>query len=368
MDALRCQFFGLTVEALLTRLRIAVIVVDQDAIVRWVNSAFCDMFATTASHVVDASVTRLLTPSSRAAFAAAFAGRKAGESTPYELATLRPDGTTLHVTVLPSPIYDDAGRFLGGFAVVNDRSRAQGERHRALVRTVQALATTIERRDAYTAGHQRQVANLSVEIGRRLQLDGERLEGLYLGALVHDVGKVAVPAELLTKPTALSEAERSIMRSHASIGQDILEGVALPWPIAAMVGQHHEHLDGSGYPLGLKGDEIIQEARIIAAADVLEAMSSTAPIAAPCSSRPRSASWQSDGVRSSTPSWLTPASRSRKSIRMMRLSYGRRSSATPSSRTWPPAAAPTRPTTTGTDAAPTPSSLAQVMRLWAGGE
>ena len=277
MDALRCQFFGLTVEALLTRLRIAVIVVDQDAIVRWVNSAFCDMFATTASHVVDASVTRLLTPSSRAAFAAAFAGRKAGESTPYELATLRPDGTTLHVTVLPSPIYDDAGRFLGGFAVVNDRSRAQGERHRALVRTVQALATTIERRDAYTAGHQRQVANLSVEIGRRLQLDGERLEGLYLGALVHDVGKVAVPAELLTKPTALSEAERSIMRSHASIGQDILEGVALPWPIAAMVGQHHEHLDGSGYPLGLKGDEIIQEARIIAVADVLEAMSEHRP-------------------------------------------------------------------------------------------
>jgi PAS domain S-box-containing protein len=406
MEALRTQFLGLTIEALITQLRIGVIVVDEDAIVRLVNPALCDLLATTANYIVGTPVTGLLTPSSRAAFESAFSRRKAGDSAPYELAALRPDGTTVHVSVLPSPIYDDAGRFLGSFAVVNDRSdvkqlkeqlsianqivensgtivyrarltsdfpieyvsrnvkrcgfryrdlaegrtrladivmpedyprviaelerhiasgnqaltqryrvktasgqvrwvedrvtvrmsdagggrylegvltdvtiqvQAEEGRHQTLVQTVQSLARTVEKRDAYTAGHQRQVANLSVEIGRRLRLDGERLEGLYLGALVHDVGKVAVPAELLTKPTALSEAEFGVLRSHPVIGQDILEGVTLPWPIAAMVGQHHEYLDGSGYPLGLKGDEIIQEARIIAVADVLEAMSEHRP-------------------------------------------------------------------------------------------
>ncbi|OIQ68517.1 cyclic di-GMP phosphodiesterase response regulator RpfG [mine drainage metagenome] len=153
-----------------------------------------------------------------------------------------------------------------------------GERLKeALIGTIGAVSFTVEKRDPYTAGHQRRVTELCVAMGRELGLTEDGLEGLRLGATIHDIGKIAVPAEILSRPGKLSVLEFEIIKSHPQVGYDIFRDVKLPWPIKDMIFQHHERIDGSGYPQGLKGDEIIFEARILAVADVVEAMSSHRP-------------------------------------------------------------------------------------------
>jgi putative nucleotidyltransferase with HDIG domain len=142
---------------------------------------------------------------------------------------------------------------------------------------VTAIARTLEMRDPYTAGHQQRVTALAVSIGRRMRLRDELLEGLYFGASIHDIGKISVPAEILTKPGTLSELEFMLIQQHVMSGFEIVKGIEFPWPVAEMIAQHHERLDGSGYPRGLKAEEIILEARIIAVADVFEVMSTHRP-------------------------------------------------------------------------------------------
>jgi len=148
---------------------------------------------------------------------------------------------------------------------------------RALSQTVEALAAAAEVRDPYTAGHQRRVTELAVEIAERLGLDEKRIEGLRVASLMHDIGKLAIPAETLSKPSRLTETEYRLIQDHPQTARNILKTVEFPWPIPEIVMQHHERLDGSGYPNGLKGDEILLEARILAVADVVEAMSSHRP-------------------------------------------------------------------------------------------
>jgi len=143
--------------------------------------------------------------------------------------------------------------------------------------TVRALASTLEQRDPYTAGHQDRVANLACAIARELGLPEDRIEVLRLAAFVHDIGKIGVPADLLTKPGALTAIEMSLIKVHCQAGFEILNTIDFPWPLAEMVLQHHERVNGSGYPLGLKGPMIRLEARIMAVADVVEAMSSHRP-------------------------------------------------------------------------------------------
>ena len=146
-----------------------------------------------------------------------------------------------------------------------------------LTATVSALAYAVEMRDPYTAGHQRRVANLACAIGGILDLPEEELDGLRLAALVHDVGKMRVPTDILTNPGKLTDAEFSIIKTHSQVGYDVLKGVDFVRPVAAIVHQHHERADGSGYPLQLSGDEILLEARILAVADVIEAIASHRP-------------------------------------------------------------------------------------------
>ena len=147
----------------------------------------------------------------------------------------------------------------------------------ALIQTIHAVSAIASRSDRHTALHQEQVAALAARIGQRLGLDAHQLEGLYLGALVHDIGKIAVPAELISKPGRLSPEEFALVKTHAQAGVDMLRNVNLPWPIQAIIGQHHERLDGSGYPLGLAGEAIAIEARICAVADVFEAICQPRP-------------------------------------------------------------------------------------------
>jgi putative nucleotidyltransferase with HDIG domain len=142
----------------------------------------------------------------------------------------------------------------------------------ALTDTIRAVSLTVEKRDPYTAGHQNRVAELCVAIARKLGVPEDRIEGLRLGALIHDIGKISIPSEILNRPGGLSEVEFQLIRSHPQVGYDIVKDVRFPWPVAQMILQHHERLDGSGYPQGLKHEEIILEARILAVADTVEAM------------------------------------------------------------------------------------------------
>lgn len=146
-----------------------------------------------------------------------------------------------------------------------------------MISIVDTISLMVELRDPYTAGHERRVAHLAVAIGRELGLDAERLRGLQMAGAVHDVGKLSVPGDLLVKPTRLSPIEYEMVKTHAQNGYEVLKNIDSPWPIAEVARQHHERLDGSGYPRGLKGEEIILEACILAVADAVEAMSSHRP-------------------------------------------------------------------------------------------
>ncbi len=138
--------------------------------------------------------------------------------------------------------------------------------------TIQAIFKTMESRDAYTAGHQKQVALIAAAIAEELGLSADDIQSIYLAGLVHDIGKIAIPSEILTKPSRLTHIEMQLVQQHAQIGYEILKDVPFPWPIAEMVHQHHERMDGSGYPQKLSGDEICIGARILAVADTIESM------------------------------------------------------------------------------------------------
>ncbi len=148
---------------------------------------------------------------------------------------------------------------------------------KALEGIVQAMAVTVEMRDPYTAGHQRRVAKLAGMIAREMGLTRDQINGVELAGLIHDLGKIKVPAEILTHPSNLSEAEFNIIKTHPAAGYDILKNIDFPWPVAAAVLQHHERIDGSGYPDGITGEDIIIEAKILAVADVVEAIASHRP-------------------------------------------------------------------------------------------
>ncbi len=168
------------------------------------------------------------------------------------------------------------------YGILSQRTRTAHESDlqtlaRSLDATVESLAHTVELRDPYTAGHQRRVAEIAVGLAGELGLSPDRIKGLRLAASIHDIGKISIPAEILAKPSRLSPMEFELIKGHAEAGYELLQGIAFPWPIAEMIRQHHERLDGSGYPRGLKGDEILLEARIMAVADVLEAMASHRP-------------------------------------------------------------------------------------------
>jgi putative nucleotidyltransferase with HDIG domain len=143
--------------------------------------------------------------------------------------------------------------------------------------TVETMASIVETRDPYTAGHQKGVAQLAGAIAAEMSLDADRLQGLRVAGLLHDIGKILVPAEILSKPGKLSETEFNLIKAHSQAGADILGKINFPWPVAQIVLQHHERLDGSGYPQGLAAKGILLEARILAVADVMEAMASHRP-------------------------------------------------------------------------------------------
>jgi len=148
---------------------------------------------------------------------------------------------------------------------------------KAMEGIVQAVALTVEKKDLYTAGHQQRVAELARAIGEDLNLADDQLRGTYLAGVIHDLGKIGLPVEILSKPGKLTSIELAMIKGHPQDGYEILKDIEFPWPIADIVLQHHERMNGSGYPHGLKGDKILREARILAVADAVEAMAADRP-------------------------------------------------------------------------------------------
>jgi PAS domain S-box-containing protein/putative nucleotidyltransferase with HDIG domain len=188
------------------------------------------------------------------------------------------------LTVKAFPVDDDASTAV---IILNDvtkqkeaektLSKSVKKLQKALNGTIQAITMIAERRDPYTAGHQKRVADFAQAISREMGLSEDQIEGIRLSGLVHDVGKMAVPAEILSKPGILDDEEFALIKKHPRVGYDILKGIEFPWPIAEIVLQHHERMNGSGYPRGLSGEEILIEARILCVSDVVEAMVSHRP-------------------------------------------------------------------------------------------
>jgi putative nucleotidyltransferase with HDIG domain len=194
------------------------------------------------------------------------------------------DAFDSHELTFLSELADDLAYGVGTLRMRQERTASQSAHRRGeqalrdtLTGTIEALALALEKRDPYTSGHQRRVGLLAAAIGRELGMSDDRIEGLRLGGLIHDIGKIAVPSEILNRPGRLSEAEFVLVKNHSLVGYEIVKDIAFPWPVAQMVLQHHERLDGSGYPAGARAADMILEARILAVADVVEAINSHRP-------------------------------------------------------------------------------------------
>jgi PAS domain S-box-containing protein len=207
------------------------------------------------------------------------------KSVVFDFRILRRDGITIHIGAnVARATHRGRPAMIGMLQDISDKKRAEDEilRHveelkSAFMSTVEVATIISEMRDPYTAGHERRVANLAVAMSAELGFDTHRQEGLQVAGHLHDIGKITIPSEILSKPGKLNNIEYQLIKEHAQASYDVLKGVKFPWPVAQVALQHHERFDGSGYPQGLKGEEILFEARIMAVADVVEAMSSHRP-------------------------------------------------------------------------------------------
>ena len=260
----------------------------QDDRFTYVNSRFADIFGYAApGEIVGKNPMDLTAPKDRATVTKNIRRRLAGEvkSLSYSFTGLRKDGTELDVGVHGSlATYDGRPAIIGLLQDISERKRAEDEIRRYIARLEQAMQSTInvvatigELRDPYTHGHERRVGEIAAAIAEEMGMDGDQVEGIRIAGYMHDVGKIGVPAEILAKPARLTKAEFDLVKDHAQQSYEILKTVPFPWPVAEAAWQHHERLDGSGYPRGLKGEEIVLEARVLAVADVVEAMSSHRP-------------------------------------------------------------------------------------------
>lgn len=189
----------------------------------------------------------------------------------------RPDEFAEDIIALLAELAGDLAFGIGNLRSRGDRLRILEKLELSLDHAVAAIAAMVEMRDPYTAGHQRRVAKLATAIAEEMGMSADDQEGLHMAGILHDIGKIHVPAEILSNPGKLSDAEFEIIKTHAKIGWEVLKEIDFPWPVADMVYQHHEKLDGSGYPRGLKSDEILPAARILAVADVVESMTTHRP-------------------------------------------------------------------------------------------
>ncbi|MFC1898356.1 HD domain-containing phosphohydrolase [Candidatus Cloacimonadota bacterium] len=195
-------------------------------------------------------------------------------------------GKVIHLSMKGVPFSEDS-KFMGAVLLFNDVTETMlaeqklKQSFEMLQKStgdiIQAMSSTSEMRDPYTAGHQKRVKELAVAIGNEMNITKEQLEGLKFAGIIHDIGKISVPSDILSKPGKISPMEFEVIKNHSQVGFELLSTIKFPWPISTIVHQHHERMDGSGYPNGLAGEEILLESRILSVADVVEAMTSHRP-------------------------------------------------------------------------------------------
>jgi PAS domain S-box-containing protein/putative nucleotidyltransferase with HDIG domain len=260
---------------------------NEDRIVE-INKKFHELFKYSFDEVKDKNINQLLGFQLKKQNETGSFSQKIlkGEILNPETVLRSKNGDLIDVHISGGPISED-GKVIGVFALYNDiRQRKRVEKElkisfckltEFLSGTVSALSETVEKRDPFTAGHQRRVSQLAIAIGREKAFSEDRLNILKIASALHDIGKIHVPAEILNKPISLCEYEMALVRNHAQVGYEILRSVDFPGPVAKIVCQHHERINGSGYPYGLKEKDILIESKILGVADVVEAMSSRRP-------------------------------------------------------------------------------------------
>jgi len=263
------------------------IAILQDSKFKYVNSRLLNIIGYTSKEILRLPFQVLFPTGCFEDIRDRYNRRMAGEDVPAasETRLKHKSGKIVHVE-LNTGLIPFNGK-TSDFVIVRDitqRKQYEEELHQTLEKlrqamgaTIQAITLTVEMRDPYTAGHQRRVSDLARSIATLLQLSKDKIDAIRMAASIHDLGKISIPSEILSKPGRLNETEFSLIKTHPQIGYDILKKIDFPWPIAQIVLQHHERLDGSGYPQRLKGNEIMYEAKILGVADVVEAMSSHRP-------------------------------------------------------------------------------------------
>ncbi len=276
------QFRGL-VEQMITGIYIV-----QDEHFVYANPRLAEIFGyASPDEVIGLDVMLLVAPKDRQATVENMRPR-VGEriaSVPYQFTGLRKDGSTIEIGVhAAQATHGERPALIGMMQDISEKARTEEEaRHHmeelrtAFMSTVEVATVLSEMRDPYTTGHERRVGSVAAAVGALLGFDDHFQEGLRVAGQLHDIGKIIIPSEILSKPGRLSDIEYQLVQGHAQAGYDVLKNAKFPWPLAEVALQHHERIDGSGYPQGLKGEAILLEARIMAVADVIEAMSSHRP-------------------------------------------------------------------------------------------
>lgn len=267
--------------ALFVAARDGIVLIDETGRIMHCNPEFERQTGRSLEQLMQTRIWELSAVDQRALAEAKFrATWDAGTGEEYDLTFAQPDGAIVPVEFRTTTLTLGDQRYLQSISRdITERAlaaaaqqRAAAELRQVLEQTIAALALTLEKRDPYAAGHQQRVARLASAIATELGLPRERVQGLHFGALLHNIGTIGVPAEILNRPGKLSELQFALIKLHPQTGFEILKDISFPWPVAQLVLQHHERLDGSGYPHSLQGEQIFLEARILAVADVLTAL------------------------------------------------------------------------------------------------
>jgi PAS domain S-box-containing protein/putative nucleotidyltransferase with HDIG domain len=264
----------------------AMAIIERDTTISMVNKEYCRISLYDEKDVIGMSWTKQIPPEDLKRLDDYNRERRINPNNApsnYEFSFYRKDGeirnALISVAILPK-----AREVVASFVDITERKQAEAKLQqtlnsleKAIGTTIQVLVSAVESRDPYTAGHQLRVADLARAIATEMGLTANKVEGIRMAGSIHDIGKLSIPAEILSKPTKLTNIEFSLIKEHPKSGYEMLKDVESPWPLAQIVYQHHERMNGSGYPRNLKGDEILIEARIMAVADVVEAMGSHRP-------------------------------------------------------------------------------------------
>jgi PAS domain S-box-containing protein/putative nucleotidyltransferase with HDIG domain len=267
---------------------VGIVIYRNDGLIMLTNQAYLQMYGfSDASELQNKSMLERIAPECRQENAERMRRQEHGEAVPRLVETigLRKDGSTFpvyaEIAILDLP---DGPAGMTFISDISERKQSEENLQRSYIKlerileqTVNSLSSVAELRDPYTAGHQIRVANLAGAIASELGMPVGKIRSIKTAALIHDIGKVYIPAEILSKPGMLNELERSYIQVHVQAGYDIVKTIEFTQPIAEIILQHHEQMNGSGYPRGLSGDSILEEARVLAVADVIEAIASNRP-------------------------------------------------------------------------------------------